>query len=520
MFVVGDIIRNNAMQHPDKIGLVHDGKRFTWKQTEARVNSFAQGLIKLGLKKGDGVGILVRNCHQWVESALAMAKLGLRMVPLNMMLKENELTYIIDNSETRFLLVDASMSDMARGMLSNLTGVDRVIGYHDGHGFDLDYENIISENSPDDPFWPVSPEDISMVIYTSGTTGHPKGAMLTHANLAAASVCEGYDYRVIPSHITMNYIPLFFIGGWGSTCLPYLLRGCTQHLLTFDPEKVLNLIQEEKVNITIMVPTMINMLTNFPDVAKYDCSSMEAIPFAGSPLPVAQWKKAVDVFGNIFVSCYGFTEGCGTLTVLQPEDVNPFGNEKEIKRLGSCGKPMVQTAAKLVDYDNNEIPLGSDNIGEICIKGPTIFKGYWKLPEATKEALQDGWFHTGDLAQRDEDGFYYIVDRKKDMIISGGINVYPREVEEVIYTHPAVMDCSVIGVPDEKWGETIKAVITRKPGMNVTFEEIIALCQEKLASYKKPTSVDIVDDLPRTASGKILKRELREQYWTAKDRKV
>ena len=217
MFVVGDIIRNNAMQHPDKIGLVHEGNRFTWKETEARVNSFAQGLIKLGLKKGDGVGILLRNCHQWVESALAMAKLGLRMVPLNMMLREHELTYIIDNSETRLLLADANMADMVRGMLSNLPGVDRVIGYHDGHGFDLDYEKIVSENPQNDPFWPVSPEDISMVIYTSGTTGHPKGAMLTHANLAAASVCEGYDYRVIPSHIAMNYLSLFFIGGWGST---------------------------------------------------------------------------------------------------------------------------------------------------------------------------------------------------------------------------------------------------------------------------------------------------------------
>jgi acyl-CoA synthetase (AMP-forming)/AMP-acid ligase II len=269
-----------------------------------------------------------------------------------------------------------------------------------------------------------------------------------------------------------------------------------------------------------MVPTIINMLCNHPSVGNYDYASLRAIPFAGSALPVEHWHKATEIFGNVLLSCYGFTEGCGTVSVLQPEDVNPHGDEKDVRRLSSCGKAMVQTAMRLVDEKGDEIPAGSDAVGEICVKGATIFKGYWKLPDATEEALKAGWFYTGDLARQDDDGFFYIVDRKKDMIISGGINVYPREIEEVIYTHPAVMDCSVIGVPDEKWGEGIKAVITLKPGMQTTPEEITHLCLEKLASYKKPASVDIVEDMPRTASGKILKRELRDQYWEGRERKV
>lgn len=520
MFVVGDIIRNNAQQYPEKIGLVHGDHRFKWRETNARVNRLAQGLTKLGLKKGDGVGLLSRNCHQWVETALALAKTGLRMVPLNMMLKEKEISYIIDDSEAKALVVDAQKTAMVKGMLGNLPLVKSVIGLHDGHGFDLDLEGILRENPDEDGGWPVSPEDLFMTIYTSGTTGHPKGAMLTHANLAAAAVCEGYEYRLVPSDVTMTCVPLFFIGGWGSTCLPFLLRGCTQHILTFEPETVLRQIQDEKVNCVIMVPTIINILSNHPKVRQYDYSSLKAIPFAGSALPVEHWRKAEKVFGNVMLSAYGFTEGCGTVCVLQPEDVNTRGTEKEVGRLASCGKAMVQTALRLVDEKGKEIPPGSKDVGEICVKGPTILKGYWKLPDATAEALKDGWFYTGDLARQDEDGYFYIVDRKKDMIISGGINIYPREIEEVIYTHPAVMDCSVIGVPDEKWGEAVKAVVTVKPGMKVTPEEIIMLCVDNLASYKKPTSVDIVQDMPRTASGKILKRELRQTYWKGRERMV
>ncbi len=511
MRVVGDIIRNNSTQFPEKIGIVHDGRRFTWKQTESRVNRFAQGLIKLGVQKGNGVGLLLKNCHQWVESALALSKLGLRMVPLNMRLNAGELTYIINDSQICILITDADKSDLVKGMLPDLPRVEAVIGCFGNHGFENDFETMVSANPAEDPLWDVSPDDTSIVIYTSGTTGTPKGAMLTHSNLMANAVCQGYEYRVTPSSVTMTFIPLFFIGGWGATCLPYLLRGCSQLILTFEPDKVLRLLQDEKVNYTLMVPTMINILIHHPDAGKYDYSSLKSIPFAGSPLPVEHWQKAIKVFGNIFVSMYGFTEGCGTVSILQPEDVGPVEEATTCRRMASCGRAVVLTTIKLMGGDGCEIPYGSDEIGEIWVKGPSIFKGYWKLAEATNEALKNGWFHTGDLARRDKDGFFYIVDRIKDVIITGGINVYPREIEEVIHMHPSVLECAVVGIPDDRWGETIRAVITVMPGADVTQNEIIELCLENLASFKKPTSVIIAEELPKTASGKVLKRKLREE---------
>jgi acyl-CoA synthetase (AMP-forming)/AMP-acid ligase II len=514
MLVIGDIIRNNAAQYPAKVGLIHESQRFTWKETEERVNRCAQALKRLGVKKGDGVGIIAKNSHCWIEAALAMAKLGVRMVPLNIRLEAGELRYIINDAEVGFLLVGAEKAETIAGLLSELSLVRGVMGIDGAHGFEHDYENWLARCPPEDPGTVVKPDDIAMVVYTSGTTGRPKGAMLTHRQLTAAALCEGYEYRLIPSHITMTFIPLFFIGGWAATCLPYLVRGCTQHVLSFDAGRVLRLFEQERINCTLMVPTMINMLLNHPEVERYDYSSLRCIPFAGSAMPVEHWKRAARVFGDVFVSMYGFTEGCATVAILQPEDVHPsIDGGPSDRRMASCGRAMVQTSIRLIDEDGGQIPIGSDRIGEICVKGPTIFKGYWKNSSATRAVLEGGWFKTGDLARRDDDGFLYIVDRKKDVIISGGINIYPREIEEVIYTHPAVLECSVIGVPDDKWGETVKAVIRLKPGLQVGPTEIIDLCRQQLASYKKPTSVDIVDDLPRTASGKIIRRKLREWYW-------
>jgi len=262
------------------------------------------------------------------------------------------------------------------------------------------------------------------------------------------------------------------------------------------------------------------MITNHPDVAKYDYSSLKVIPFAGSPLPVQFWIKAAKTFGNIFQSIYGLTEVCATITVLQPEEVHPEGDEKQQQRLASIGKPMIGSSARVVDEDMNDVKPGSDQVGEIVLRGNTVMKGYWKDPETTKETFRGGWLHTGDLARVDEDGNIYITDRQKDMIISGGKNVYPREIEEVLYKHPAVLDACVIGIPDDKWGETVKAVVVLREGHSTTSEEIIEFCKQNLASYKKPTSVDMVQALPRTSSGKILKRALREQYWKGRDSKL
>ena len=518
--VVGDIVRNNARNFPNKTGIVSNGKKFTWSETDKRSNSIANALLKLGLKKQEGVGILAQNGNEWVETAFAVAKAGLRLVPLNMAFVGRELSYIINNAKIKTLFVENSKASLINDIRFELKDVEHIVGIGEKHGFFLDYEEMIKSNSAKDPEVHVSPDDIFLLPYTSGTTGQAKGAMLTHANNIAEALCASLEFRLLPHYTALTALPLYFIGGWGGSALPALIRGCTHIFMSFEPEQLLKTIQNEKVNYTLLVPTMINMITNHPDVAKYDYSSLKVIPFAGSPLPVQFWIKAAKTFGNIFQSIYGLTEVCATITVLQPEEVHPEGDEKQQQRLASIGKPMIGSSARVVDEDMNDVKPGSDQVGEIVLRGNTVMKGYWKDPETTKETFRGGWLHTGDLARVDEDGNIYITDRQKDMIISGGKNVYPREIEEVLYKHPAVLDACVIGIPDDKWGETVKAVVVLREGHSTTSEEIIEFCKQNLASYKKPTSVDMVQALPRTSSGKILKRALREQYWKGRDSKL
>src|SRR4030067_364395 len=436
--VVGDIVRNNARNFPNKIGMISNGKKFTWSETDKRSNSIANALLKLGLKKQEGVGILAPNCNQWVETAFAAAKAGLRLVPLNMAFVGRELSYIINNAKIKTLFIDSSKASLINDIRFELKDVEHIVGIGENHGFFLDHEEMVKSNPSKDPEVPVSPDDIFLLPYTSGTTGKAKGAMLTHANNIAEALCAGWEFRLLPHYVALTALPLYFIGGWGGSALPALIRGCTHIFMNFEPELLLQTIQNEKVNYTLLVPTMINLISNHPAAGNYDYSNLKVIPFAGSPLPVQLWRRAAKFFGNVFQSIYGLTEVCATITVLQPEEVHVDGDEKQQRRLASIGK---------------------------------------------------------------------------DMIISGGKNVYPIEIEEVLYTHPSILDACVIGIPDDKWGETVKAVIVLKEGKSATSEEIIEFCKQNLASYTKPTSVDMVKALPRTSSGKILKRALREQYW-------
>ncbi|RMF92667.1 MAG: long-chain-fatty-acid--CoA ligase [Candidatus Schekmanbacteria bacterium] len=520
--VVGDIVRNNARNYPKKTSFIFESNRFTWAQTDERVNRLANFLLSLGLKSQDPVGLLSRNCHQWFETAFAVAKAGLKLVPLNMAFVAAELEQIANDAGIKVLIVEDTKVEIANELKKKCPTVETLIGIcHDKeHGLENDFEKIIENGKPQDPNIEVSKDDVFLHIYTSGTTGVPKGAMLTHYNNVSEGICAGYEFRLLPHDIALSALPLYFIGGWGGTALPALVRGCTHVIINFDPDKFLETVQREKVSYTILVPTIINILINHPDLEKYDLSSIRVIPFAGSPLPVELWKRAAAKFGNVFQSIYGLTEVCATITVLPPEEVSLEGDAKKVERLASIGKAMIGSAARVVDDDMNDIKPGSGEVGEIVLRGNTVMKGYWNAPEITEETFRGGWLHTGDLAQVDEDGFIYITDRKKDLIISGGKNVYPREVEEVLYKHEAILDACVIGVPDEKWGETVKAVVVLKEGKNVAEEEIIEFCKQHLASYKKPTSVDIVKELPRTSSGKILKRKVREKYWEGKESKL
>jgi long-chain acyl-CoA synthetase len=513
--LVGDILRTTAVRYPKKVGLVFGDKQYTWEQVNARVNSLARGLLGLGLKKQDKVAILCRNCNQYIEFYFATAKAGLVGVPLNTWFKGRELSYLIDNSGANTLVVDRNYLDIAQSL--EASGVKKYIGLGQGHPYPYDFEALIAENSADEPEVEVDEDDLFVLSYTSGTTGVPKGAMITHSNACAGVISVALEWRLEPHHVYLLHAPMFFAAGGGAR-LHAVLRGCTCIIMTYNADAVLQATERERITHMSFSPTPIKRIIDYPDIDKYDLSSVKFIGLTGAPHSVAEIEKIEQIFGHVWCSAYGLAETVNCGTVLQPEEVEVEG--PLAKRMGSVGKATIGIDLRVVDENGRDVAPDGQEVGEIILRGDSVPKGYLGMPRETAETVKEGWFYTGDMATVDEDGYIYIVDRKKDMIISGGINIYPREIEEIIYTHPAVSHCTVIGVPDEEWGETPKAVVVLREEMKATEDEIIDLCRQSLASYKKPTSVDFVDSLPMTPSGKILKREVLEQYWKGYEKRV
>lgn len=512
MFLVGDILRRTAARYPDKTGVVFADKRFTWREFNFQVNSLANGLLKLNPEKQSRVAILSRNCHQYLQFYFAVAKVGLIGVALNTMLTEDELCYLISNSEANTLIVDSIYKDRVANIKPKLPGVKHYIGIGANHEQPYDFERMIAENPLEEPQVQVFEEEIFVLAYTSGTTGRPKGTMITHRNCVTAVLVSAMEMGLQPHHVYA--LPgAFYFASPSSMRFAPVLRGCTTVLTTWNPEDLLPIIQKEKVWGYNGGPTVHSLIVNYPDIHKYDLSSIGSLFITTSPCPPSLWMKLEETFGHVCCACYGMTESSIAGTFLHKEEVALEGPENVVRRMTSVGKASCVWDIKVVNEEGKEVVWNRKEIGEIIIKGDIVMKGYWKDPEQTAEKIKDGWLYTGDLATIDEDGYIYIVDRRTDMIKSGGINVYPREIEEVIYAHPSVLYAAVIGVPDEMWGETVKAVIVLKPGARATAKEIIELCKGKLASYKKPTSVDFVDSMPMTEAGKILKRELKSSYW-------
>lgn len=507
---VGDIIRQTAARYPDKVGLVFGEKRYTWQEVNSRVNGMANGLLGLGLQKGDRVAILSRSCNQYIEFYFAAAKAGLISVPLNTWLLPPELSYLINDSGAGCIIVDEDYRDKAEAL--HVDSVKHYVGLGKNHPFSHDLETMVRESSNREPDVEVGENDIFTLAYTSGTTGRPKGAMVTHKNSCTAIKTMAQEWRFQPDSVHLIHAPMFFAAGSGSR-FHAILRGSRCIIIAYDAEKVLEIIEKECVTHFSMTPTPIRRIVEHPRVHEYDLSSVCQIGLIGAPHPVAEIKKVEEVFGHVWYSAWGMTETSTCGAVLQPEEVALEGPES--RRLTSVGKAEVGMEVRAVDENGKEVARDGKQAGEAILRGDAVMKGYWNRPEETAEVLKGGWFYTGDLVTMDEDGYIYIVDRKKDIIISGGINISAREVEEIIYTHPAVAHCAVIGVPDKEWGETPKAVIVRKDGVSVTEQEIIEHCGAQLASFKKPTSVDFVDNLPMTPSGKILKKNLREMYRSA-----
>jgi long-chain acyl-CoA synthetase len=514
-----DILIKTANQYPEREILVFQDKRIKAREYLNRVFRVSNALLGLGLKKGDRVAVLLSNSHHSVECFHGNSCAGLVLVPLNSRNSPREHLYMLNNSEASAIILGKEFAETVSSILPEASTVSHAICIGDTpHSSMLDYDDLLAKSSPTDPQIGIADDDMSAIRYTSGTTGHPKGVHRDHrSDITAVYNCliDGLEIRGTDAVALTGPVT----HASGSLILPHFVRGAKVVILPgFNARKLIETIEKERITTLYLVPTMIVMLLAEPGIENYDLSSLRTIRYGASPIAPEVLKRAIDLFGNVFVQGYGLTEGSMPLTLLIKEDHIMDGSEKKLKRLSSVGREVTLTKVRIMDVEGNILPPGE--IGEIVAQSDQIMKGYWKNPEATTETLRSGWLHTRDMGYMDEDGYLFLVDRKDDMIISGGFNIYPREVEDVIYMHPAVLEAAVFGIPDEKWGETVKAVISLRKGMTATEEEIIEHCKANLASYKKPTSVDFIDDIPKNPNGKILKKVLKEPYWSGKERKI
>ena len=515
MQTLKELLNENAKEYSDKTAFIFENKRYTFKQVNQRINSLINALASMGVRKGDRVGLLAYNSAQDFE-VFNIAKAGRICVPLNYRSMARELVYLINNSEANALILEKEFVDTILTIRHELVGVKNFICLDAAVENMASYEQLISSFPPDEPVDSVEADDPCTLFYTSGTTGRPKGALHTHKSILAESAAVGQNFT--PNDIALCVMPFFHVAGSAVYLFPAFASGATAVIhKTFDETTILETIEREKVTYICLVPAMIIRLLEHPDLNKYDISSLRNIVYTGAPMPFEALRRGVERFGKIFVQLLGQTETLN-LTILKKEDHNIEGSAKEIKRLESVGKPSRAGEVRIIDEQGHDVPVGE--AGEIIARSDRMMKEYWKLPKETAEIMKGGWLHTGDIARMDEDGYIYIVDRKKDMIISGGENVYSQEVEEVLHTHPAVQEAAVVGVPDEKWGESVKAVIVLRKGMTATEDDIINFCKERLASFKKPKSVEFWDSLPMTGSGKIMKSEIRDRYWKGYEKKV
>jgi fatty-acyl-CoA synthase len=495
---IGDLLAHSAARFPRKTALVFGERRLTYEELERWANRCAHALLGLRAGKGTKVALVARNSDAWLAAHFGVAKAGATLVPLNTQCVARELRYMVNDSDAEIVLFDPEFSDTITSMA--LPAVRHALALPE----------LMQMHAPDDaPAVEVDEGDDYLIMYTSGTTGKPKGVVLPHRARVHQAIQGVLDYHMHHEQISVLAIPLFHTGGLNTCYMPHVLSGATIVLLPrADVAEVLKTAARERATFVFVVPTLAQAIADYSNAP--DLSSLGWLMYGGAPLPVEVFRRLKARFPGLrFLQGYGSTEAA-QLTVL--------GWEDHERKAGSAGRPSTLAEVRVVDSEMRDVAPGA--VGEIVARGPFVMKEYYKLPEATAEIFRGGWLHTGDLARVDDEGFVTIVDREKDMIISGGENIYPKEIEEVLYTHPAVRDAAVFGVPDEKWGETVCATIVLKPGAQVREEEIVDYCTQHLARYKKPRLVRFVDALPRTGVGKIAKQELREPYWRGLERRI
>lgn len=516
-------INRAVIQYPDKIAVIYTDTRRTFSALNLRTNQIANGLLKLGIRKGNRVGMLLKNCCEFIEIDFALSKTGIVRVPLNARLIGSDHEYMLNDSGANTLIFHEGFTETVQGIKANLKTVNRFIQVAEGvlkeNALDaIDYEDLIEDSPLDEPLGEVDEEDLHTLFYTSGTTGEPKGVMLTQGSWANVAINLILDYGPItPQDVLLNLQPLSH--GAGFFVLPFFMKGAKNVLVpAFNPSLIFQTIEKEKVTVLKLVPTMLHQLLESPDKTRFDLSSLHSIIYGGAPIASQRLIGAVQFFGKKLVQLYGQAEAPMCISSLAKRDHIIEGSDDERNRLSSAGTPCTNVEVRIVDDDGKEVKVGE--VGEVIAKGYHIMKGYWNLPETTAEVLKDGWVYTGDLGYFDSKGYVFLVDRKKDVIISGGFNIYPKEIEDVISSHPKVKEVAIIGVPNEKWGEAIKAMVVPKKGVQVTGQEIVDFCRDRMAGLKKPKTVDFVEDLPRNPYGKVLKKALREPYWKGSSRRI
>lgn len=515
---LADLTRIQALARPKSCALVFGERRTTYAELDVATNRLAQALLREGLEPGARVAWLAKDSDRTFEFALACAKARVVLLGINWRLVPSEIAFLLEDSAAELLCVGREFADRIATLKPSLGRVRKIVIVDGEHALGPTLASWSAGASTRDPALPISPEDVVVQMYTSGTTGRPKGVQLAHRSFfavraalrAAGDPWIGWN----PCDVSLLNIPAFHIGGlwWAMTGLG--VGACNVVMESFVGHELLALIERQRVTKVCMVPAMIQVALLEPRIAQTDFSSLGHVVYGGAPIPRALLERAMAVFGCDFAQIYGLTETGNTAVCLRPAD----HRESSGDRLRAAGRPYPGVQLRCIDASGRELPPRA--VGEICIRSPANMVGYWKRPDANATSLIDGWIHTGDAGYVDEDGYLFIQDRLKDMIIYAGENIYPAEIENVLCAHPAVLEAAVIGVPDERWGELVRAFIVKRPGHEVTPRQLLVHARRDLAEFKLPKVFEFVDSLPRTPSGKLKKAELREPFWRGRERNV
>jgi acyl-CoA synthetase (AMP-forming)/AMP-acid ligase II len=511
---LADITRRHAAERPNAPAIVHAGRTTTYAALDRAASRVANGLIAEGVRPQVRIAHLDKSSDLFFELFFGTAKANAVMVSVNWRLTPPEVLHIVNDAEAELLFVGEEFFPVIDKIRDQLKTVRKIVTMGSSHPAWESFVDWRDRHAPTDPALPAKPGDTAVQFYTSGTTGLPKGAELTNANFACMLPLWTETWLLGPGVPNLVCLPMFHIGGagWG---IAGLFSGATNHVVReFVPAEILRIVEDEKLQVMLLVPAMILFLVQAPQIRETTLSSLRLIVYGAAPIPAELLRQALEIFPCGFQQVYGLTETTGAITLLPPRDHDPG----DARKLLSCGYAQKGVELRIVGEDGRDMPVGE--VGEIAVRSPQIMGGYWRLPEATERAIQGDWFFTGDAGYLDDKGYLYIYDRVKDMIVSGGENIYPAEVESALFGHPAVADVAVIGVPDERWGEAVKAIVVKKPDAEVTAGALITWARERVAGYKLPKSVDFVDALPRNPTGKILKRELRKPYWGDQQRQV